>query len=136
MQTGGATPPLTWFEVVLTFSPAVACLIAMWRIRSGWGGRWSSLSPHTAWSEFLLRLVYVILPFAVASFLMALGGGLFARLFYDTGSDWFRFGGLLVFVVGLVCMGWGLKEFMRPSRWRRQPDWLVEYEARAKRRSG
>ncbi|KRC53027.1 hypothetical protein ASE19_11585 [Nocardioides sp. Root79] len=80
-----------------------------------------------------MKVVFTAMPFAIAAFFVALGGGLCARLAYDTGAEWIRIAGLIAFAVGFVCFAWGLKEFRSPSRWRPRPEWLREYEARARR---
>lgn len=134
MQAASSTPPLTWIEVMLvTLAPTVVGVAAIWRVRSGWGGRASRLVPGKPWSEFLARSVHAVMPFTVGMILMALGGALGARLSYDTGLGWIRVSALVVVAVGLAVMAWGLKEFRSPSHWRRPPQWLREYEQRSKR---
>ena len=134
LQAAASGPPVTWAEVSrIAGAPVALGIIAIWRIRSGWGGRSSRLVQGAPWSEFVVSLVYAVMPFTAGMFLMALGGGLGARLSYETGAGWVRIAGLVTVVVGLACMGWGVKEFRSPSSWRSRPEWLREYEARARR---
>lgn len=132
VQSAGSAPPLSWIEVVVTFIPTVVGIVALWRLHSGWGGRAYSLVVGAPWTEFLVRISYALMPFTVGMFLMAFGGGTCARLAYDLPADWLRIVGLVAFVAGLVCMGWGAREFFTPRQWRRRPPWVAEYEARSK----
>ena len=49
------------------------------------------------------------------------------ELFAATDFRFFRMLAVLAAIAFPVSMVWGLKEYRRPSRWRKTPAWLQEY---------
>lgn len=103
---------------------------ALARWRSGWGDGGVRLRERGA-----AGAIFVQLGFAMFPWLVALSGmfGIFAftGLFVMSGWDIFGFLGVGSAVVCLASGIWGVKEFYRPSRRRRWPEWIAEFDKAA-----
>jgi hypothetical protein len=144
-------PDLTWAVVGMLAFLALEIYVLV-RFRSGWG--WSherlrSLDREKfaigsvpglrarSGTEWFLRGGFAAVPAIVGVlFFLAFFGSIAA--FDETRFNAWGVLGVAFLLLGVTSFAWGVKEYRRPSRWNRPPDWLAETDwwRKHKRRFG
>ena len=119
-------PELTnWTPVWLWSGAVLVGFVAEWRFRRGWGKSTQWWFHHPGRVEPLVRLGYAMRPINV-SFSMSLVGFLLFHVFVALGTDALGVAALAAWVVSVSAALWSGKEYLRPSEWRRTPQWIHE----------
>lgn len=122
-----APPPEIGVLPIIVGGALVAVgFVALRRWNNGWSVGATGIRDLGRWGAFLARAGFALLPFQIAAISM-LGVLVSVELFATTDFRFFRMLAVLSALAFPVSMAWGLKEYNRPSRWRKTPAWLEEY---------
>ena len=118
-----------WTPVWLSVIGLLTSLLAEWRFRIGWGKPVQWWFDHSERVQGLTSLGYAMRPCIVMMLLNLSAFSLF-HAFLWTRADAFAVASFASWALTLVTFLWGLKEYVRPSQWRRTPEWIVALNQR------